>query len=289
MFFVEAKYDRGARGTQRVPGRLRYMAHREERAETGRSRELYGIGPRFRALRGNEPAIRRAFLEDARGQRNPVHFRFILTVDERTAGRFARLDGPMVERVLRDAVQKTFRAEARTAQGVFVVHQHGGKGRQAHPHVHALLSSRLENGKPTRLSPARIQNIRHGWMREVLRELERQERRAGRGKEPARTPLAPWRLSGRLRSDRKQAAGWRFRPWAIVFFRRHPERLLARLAGRGIDQAARVIDRAERGAENPERTARRVTFSLIARALPSPLREAVRLGRGLTGLGRWSR
>jgi hypothetical protein len=38
-------------------------------------------------------------VQDARGLRNPVYFRFILTVDNRTAERFARLDGRLAERV----------------------------------------------------------------------------------------------------------------------------------------------------------------------------------------------
>ena len=93
----------------------------------GRRRELYGIGPRYRAFRGDEHAIRRALVEDGRGLRNPVYFRFILTVDNRTAERFARLEPRIAERVIRDAVQKTFRSAARGVQGAFAVHQHGGE------------------------------------------------------------------------------------------------------------------------------------------------------------------
>src|SRR5439155_618839 len=85
----------------------------------GQRRELYGIDPRYRAFRGDERAIRNALVEDARGLRNPVYFRFILTVDNRTAERFARLDGRLAERVLRDSVDKTFRGAARGLQGIF--------------------------------------------------------------------------------------------------------------------------------------------------------------------------
>ncbi len=146
MFFVEAHYHHSPK---RAADQVRYIAHREEGLRDGERRELYGIGPRYRAFRGDEKAIRRALLEDARGLRNPVYFRFILTVDNRTAQRFTRLDGRLTERVLRDAVEKTFRGAARSVQGVFAVHQHGGELRASHPHVHALLSPRLQNRKPT--------------------------------------------------------------------------------------------------------------------------------------------
>ena len=52
-------------------------------------RELFGIGDRYRAVRGDEKAIERAFAEDTKGLRRPAYFRFILTVDNRTAERFA--------------------------------------------------------------------------------------------------------------------------------------------------------------------------------------------------------
>ena len=105
MFFVEARYHRKP---DKVPQQIHYISHREERLQGGERRELFGIGDRYRALRGDEKAIQRAFAEDAKGLRRPVHFRFILTVDNRTAERFARLDGTATERVVRDAVQHTF-------------------------------------------------------------------------------------------------------------------------------------------------------------------------------------
>jgi hypothetical protein len=84
---------------------------------------LNGIGERYRAFRGDEKAIRKALMDDGRGLRNPVYFRFILTVDNRTAERFARIDGRLAERVLRDAVGKTFHGATRGVQGTFAVHQ----------------------------------------------------------------------------------------------------------------------------------------------------------------------
>lgn len=72
MFFVEARYHRDP---SRAGAQVRYIAHREEGLTDGRRRELYGIGERYRALRGDEPAIRRALREDGQGLRNPVYFR----------------------------------------------------------------------------------------------------------------------------------------------------------------------------------------------------------------------
>jgi len=180
MFFVEARYHRDP---SRAGAQVRYIAHREEGLTDGQRRELYGIGERYRALRGDERAIRKALHEDGRGLRNPVYFRFILTVDNPTAARFQRFDGHLSERVMRDAVEKTFRSAARGAQGVFAVHQHGGKDRLAHPHVHALLSPRFENRIPVHISPVRLLRIKESWEREVLRGLERQERRLVRARE----------------------------------------------------------------------------------------------------------
>ena len=101
MFFVEARYHRSP---DRAAGQVRYIAHREEGLTDGRRRELYGIGERYRAFRGDEPAIRRALREDARGLRNPPYFRFIMTVDNPTAERFKRLDGPQSERAVNNPV-----------------------------------------------------------------------------------------------------------------------------------------------------------------------------------------
>jgi len=164
VFFVEARYHRDP---SRAGAQVRYIAHREEGLTDGQPRNLYGIGERYRAMLGDEHAIRKGLRHDARGLRNPVYFRFILTVDNPAAERFHRLDGHLCERVLRDAVEKTFRGAARGAQGVFAVHQHGGQGRTAHPHVHALLSPRFENRMAVHLSPVRIQRIRERWEREA--------------------------------------------------------------------------------------------------------------------------
>ena len=57
MFFVEARYHRDP---SRVGAQVRYIAHREEGLTDGRRREIYGIGERYRALKGDEPAIEEA-------------------------------------------------------------------------------------------------------------------------------------------------------------------------------------------------------------------------------------
>ena len=49
MFFVEARYHRAP---ARAGGQVRYIAHREEGLTDGQRRALYGIGERYRALRG---------------------------------------------------------------------------------------------------------------------------------------------------------------------------------------------------------------------------------------------
>ena len=73
MFYVDARYHRDP---SRVSGQIRYISHREEDLADGRRRALYGIGARYRALRGDEHAIRTAFREDARprgtGENRPL-------------------------------------------------------------------------------------------------------------------------------------------------------------------------------------------------------------------------
>jgi hypothetical protein len=109
VFFVEARYHRDP---SRVGAQVRYISHREEGLTDGRRRELYGLGDRYRAVRGDEQAIRNALREDARGLRNPVYLRFILTVDTAAAERFRRLDGSCCDRVVRDAIETAFHGAA---------------------------------------------------------------------------------------------------------------------------------------------------------------------------------
>lgn len=282
MFFVEARYHRDP---DRAGGQVRYIAHREEGLTDGLRRELHGIGERYGSFRGDERSIRKALRDDGRGLRNPVYFRFIMTVDNPTAERFKRFDGFLSERILRDAVDRTFRGAARGVQGVFAVHQHGGQDRPAHPHVHALLSPRFENRMAVHISPVRIQRIKERWEREVLYGLERQERRLVRAREIlAHTP--PPRPHGEERS-----------PLPLLPARAKPRRdgqleLFAtvrrslRLArGNGWTRQWLLFGRRpHRWEQNPERAARRAVFRLASRALPKPVRDALWLLRGLREL-----
>jgi hypothetical protein len=280
VFFVEACYHRDP---SRVGAQVRYIAHREEGLTHGRRREIYGIGERYRALRGDEPAIREAFREDGRGLRSPVYFRFILTVDNPTAARFQRLDGHLSERAIRDAVEKTFRGAARGAQGVFDVHQHGGIHRPAHPHVHALLSPRFENGMPVHLSPVRIQRVKERWEREILAGLRRQERRLDRAREALNHALvvpSPERDERRVDRVLPRRATSRTEGQLELFASaRRPARVI-----RGSAWVRRWLctrRRRVRWQDDPERAVRRAVFRLATRAMPVPIREILWRLRGL--------
>ncbi len=289
MFFVEARYHHSPK---RAADQVRYIAHREEGLRDGQRRELYGIGPRYRAFRGDERAIRRALVEDARGLRNPVYFRFILTVDNRAADRFARLDGRLAERVLRDSVDRTFRGAARGVQGVFAIHQHGGEGRRSHPHVHALLSPRLQNGSRTHLSPRTIQAVRERWEREVLRGLERQERRIEHVRRE-RTPveaLTPYRAQDRVRQQPREAAETRRQrrrlgPVGVFFMRTRRAWRLAGLGSRWLGRLLRPGARLNALTRDPERAARRTAFRLALGVMPGPIRDALWMLRGARSIG----
>ena len=284
MFFVEARYHRSP---DRAAGQVRYIAHREEGLTDGRRRELFGIGERYRALRGDEPAIRRTLRDDARGLRNPAYFRFIMTVDNPTAERFTRLDGLQTERVMRDAIDKTFCGSLRGAQGVFAIHHHGGMGRPAHPHVHALLSPRLENGMAFHISPVRIQRITERWEREVLASLQRHERRLDRMRQELE-PRVPTRPAGReervplewLPGRRVQRSNSQLELFTRVkrAARIAPETALAR-------QWLRFGWRGPRWERNPEKAVRRAVFRLASKAMPRGLREALWALRGLRTTG----
>ena len=284
MFIVEARYHRDP---DRAGGQVRYISHREEGLTDGRRRELYGIGERYRAFRGDEGAIRKALRDDGRGLRNPAYFRFIMTVDNPTAERFTRFDGPLTERIMRDAVEKTFRGAARGAQGVFAVHQHGGQDRPAHPHVHALLSPRFENRMPVHISPVRIQRIKERWEREILYGLERRERRLDRTREALAHTLIPRR---RDRDERRLEHVWPLR----TAQRRDGQLERFATTGRSL-RSARGNSwtrqwllfgrRANRWEQNPERAARQAVFRLAANAMPKPLRDILWLSRTLRGPG----
>ena len=284
MFFVEARYHRSP---ERAAGQVRYIAHREEGLTDGHRRELYGIGERYRAFRGDEPSIRRALREDARGLRSPVYFRFILTVDNPTAERFTRLDGHLSERVLCDAIDKTFRGTLRGAQGAFAIHQHGGAGRPAHPHVHALLSPRFENRMAVHISPGRIERVKERWEREVLAGLQRQERRLDRMRDGLTRRLPP---ALRDRGDRLPVQLLPFRPrprrdGQLELFARAKKVVRVSRQSGWARQWLRFGWRGTQWERDPEKAARHLTFRLASRAIPSAIRDAIWLLRGLRGVG----
>ncbi len=279
MFYVDARYHRDP---SRVSGQIRYISHREEDLTDGRRRELYGIGARYRALRGDEQAIRNAFRDDARGLRSPVYFRFILTVDDAAAERVMRLGWHLSERAFRDAIDKTFRDSVRGAQGVFSIHQHGGEKRLAHPHIHALLSPRFENGMAVHISPERIRRVKGRWEREVLAGLARQERRFFRYRElPAPEPR-PRNQDARRPPPTLLPSGQTYdRPVDVLATARRRLRLLRGDAWtRGLLPFAR---RAARWERNPEQVARQAAFRLLTRAMPEKIRDILWLIRGLRG------
>jgi hypothetical protein len=284
VFFVEARYHRDA---SRVGAQVRYIAHREEGLTDGRRRDLYGIGDRYRVMKGYERAIRKAFREDARGLRNPVYFRFILTVDNAAAERFRRLDGSICDRVLRDAVENTFRGAARGAQGVFAIHQHGGVDRPAHPHVHALLGPRFENGMAVHLSPLRIQRVRERWEREVVVGLERQERRLDRARDAHLSPPFPRRRERddeRLHSLLPMRTAPR-REGQLELFTTARRSLPLIRGDKWTAQWLHFGRRLSRWHQDPERAARRAVFRLASKAMPAPVREVLSLARGLRDFG----
>ena len=131
------------------------------------------------------------------------------------------------------------------------MHQHGGADRPAHPPVHALLSPRFEDRSPTHLSPRTITRVRERWEREVLRELERQERRIEHARNE-RTPvqaLTPYRPQDRVRQ------------LPLMPAKTPPRRPLA--------CSLNAFTR------DPERAARRMTFRLATGLVPKPIREAL--------------
>jgi len=300
MFFVEAKFHNSPK---RAGEQVRYIAHREEGLQRGERRELFGIGARFRALLGDEAAIRRMLIADGRGLRNPAYFRFIFTVDNPTAERFARLDEHLAQRVIRDAVRKTFHDAARGVQGVFAIHQHGGLRRPAHPHVHALLSPRLEDKSPTYLSPRAIQLVRGRWEKEVLYGLARQEQRLRRPDDrapvgglmppkPDRVPLEALtspqfetRLPAPFERPPRKPGRQPLGPIGILFFRTRKALRVAGLTGRRFDLARHPARLMNAFSRDPERVARRATFRLATALAPRPIREALLVLRGLRGLG----
>jgi hypothetical protein len=264
MHFVHVSY---FTGSGRVARAVQYISHREEQLPGGNRRELFGLGERYRGLRGDERAIVRQLREDGARLRQPRYYRWRLTVPNDVAQRLSRFGVRGAEQALRDAMEKTFRGAFRQAQGVFVVHHHGTGARPfGNPHVHALLSPVTAQGTTYWVPKARLDQVKVRWEREVLASLSRLER--GRGlipdRDAERRAHAP--LDEILRSRRPRHGHLPALP--------NPARTLLQMA-RDADQPGR----------SGERRARRVTFRLLTPALPRELRTALVFARTAVRVG----
>lgn len=159
---------------------VRYIIHREEGLAQGRTREIYGLGPRCREQKDDEASVVRRLRTDAGGLREPHFFRVKLTVDDATARPLLHLPTPYCEWAMRDAVEKAFQGALSGAQGAFVIHYHGGVRRPyGHPHAHAVLSPKLQDGVALQYIPrTRLARFKERWEHEVTRAVDRFERRA---------------------------------------------------------------------------------------------------------------
>lgn len=264
MNVIRVRY--GSDSPRQVADTVRYISHREEGLEGGQTRAIYGVGSRFRELRGDERGIISRLTGDSDGLERPLYYRLRLTVNDQLAGRLAalaRADLRARERVLRDAVEKTLRGVARSMQGVYVIHEHGGQHRPSgHPHVYVYLSPLQTHGDPVRRKgPRWLDELRTRWGQELDRAATRYEQRvrqpADRQREPAsllRTRLRSPSQGERLQPDRDTSRK-SLLPW--------------------IGAAVSIA----RGHANSERMTRRVVWRAAAAAIPSPLRMAARAVR----------
>lgn len=300
MHFVHVSY---FTGSGRVARTVQYLSHREEHLPDGAKREIFGIGERYRALRGDEQAIVRQLREDGARLQQPRYYRWRLTVPDAIAERLARFGVRGAEQALRDAVDKTFRGAFRHAQGMFVVHHHGAGERPfGNPHVHALLSPVTDLGTTYWVSKARLEQMKTRWEREVLASLSRLERRSPErsteldrvpllddSRERPRTPdVDASHRSGEGPAGRPRALGdGKAESQEMPFDEERPRRVAERtrvplLPTRTLVQMARDADQPGR---NGERRARRITFRLLTPALPRELRTGLAIARRVVRLG----
>jgi hypothetical protein len=264
MHFVHVSY---FTGSGRVARTVQYISHREEQLPGGARREIFGLGERYRVLRGDEPAIVRQLREDGAHLRQPRYYRWRLTVPDDIARRLARFGVQGAEQALREAVEKTFRGAFRQAQGVFVVHHHGTGARPfGNPHVHAVLSPVTALGTTYWVSKARLGQVKERWEREVLVSLSRLERRRGPALDRypegrSRPPLDEILRARKARGGRLPALP-------------NPARTLLQMA-RDADQPGR----------DGGRRAGRLAFRLLTPALPRELRTALFVARTAVRLG----
>ena len=176
----------------RLGPHLRYIATREGACG------LQGLGPAFRALRGDLDACTRLLTEHAAQARTRTggttregaFVRLLFTLPPDTAARVSATDARLAEGsrlVLRDAVEATFRSVGRHLQGVYAIHFHAAR-REAHGHVHVDLSPLDDLGRPIFINDGQRERFRTTWPREVARALERIERRTPAATRPTTTP-----------------------------------------------------------------------------------------------------
>ncbi len=178
----------------RVAPHLRYIATRE--GASG----LHGLGPHFRALRGDVEACVRLFQDHAAQARQRIggatregaFMRLLFTLPTATAARVSAADAHVPEGsrlVLRDALEATFRSVGRHLQGVYAVHFHAAR-REAHGHVHVDLSPLDVHGRPTFVTDDQRERFRTTWEREIAKALERVERRSPRSVRDVAQPVS---------------------------------------------------------------------------------------------------
>src|SRR5262245_43900399 len=275
VFVVLVRYGGRDRG---VRAGVSYISHREEALPQGRTRELFGMGDRYRALCGDERAIAKLLRDDGAHLKDPRYFRFVMTVDDATARKLGRLSRLGRERTVRDAVERTFRGTLRLAQGTFVLHEHGGKDRPwGHPHVHVHLSPILVNGQAyRRIPPLRLAAFKMRWERDLKRELARalvREDRVPSG--PMRGLMAERQLRWR-RPDPSLLAQARRGLLTLQRWRsRGPLREFSPLA----DSAVRAAYLAARAGASPGGFLAHEALKRMLRSLPDRARSGVEITR----------
>src|SRR6185369_14335138 len=110
------------------------------------------------------------------------------------------------------------------------------------------------------------QAVRFRWEKEVLRTLDRQERRLP-GLDHQREPAVPFRApmpqrSGPARESRPARPKRRTSWFSLEFLRGRPTGWLRFLTGRGRQRPLGVVDRMNELGRDPERVARRTAFRL---------------------------
>jgi hypothetical protein len=157
---------------------IHYISHREERLPRGNRREIHGMGERYKEVARMAPdalererAYQRLIQEDAQQLRRPVFHQAVFTADDRAAAELARLPRAQAERELRDTFTRAVRdtVVGRRVQGVYAIHWHGGGGRPAHPHIHALFSPLRRDGQGLYLPKSELRSLCGAWTREIER------------------------------------------------------------------------------------------------------------------------